>query len=87
MGVDTPKRKEKTATNDEVNRTIACDEEISPESEHLDDFSQLIDVLRGLSPVGFEKVCKELLRESGFENVEVTGEIYTAVAASKNAIV
>lgn len=33
---------------------------------------ELIEVLRSLSPEGFEKVCKELLRESGFENVEVT---------------
>ncbi len=33
----------------------------------------LLDVLRGLSPLGFEKVCRELLRESGFENVEITG--------------
>ncbi len=33
---------------------------------------ELIDVLRSLSPEGFEKVCKELLRESNFENVEVT---------------
>jgi restriction system protein len=32
----------------------------------------LIDILRGLSPEGFEKICRELLRESGFENVEVT---------------
>jgi len=68
------KDKKKPIARDELNRTIACDEEVSPENEHLDDFSQLIDVLRGLSPVGFEKVCKELLRESGFENVEVTGE-------------
>ena len=33
----------------------------------------LISTLRNLSPTGFEKVCRELLRESGFENVEVTG--------------
>ena len=33
----------------------------------------LIATLRALSPVGFEKVCRELLRESGFENVEITG--------------
>ena len=25
-----------------------------------------------MSPEGFEKICRELLRESGFENVEVT---------------
>ena len=33
----------------------------------------LIEVLRGITPLGFEKVTRELLRESGFENVEITG--------------
>lgn len=33
----------------------------------------LIHMLRSLSPLGFEKVSRELLRESGFENVEITG--------------
>lgn len=33
----------------------------------------LLSTLRLISPTGFEKVCRELLRESGFENVEVTG--------------
>lgn len=33
----------------------------------------LISVLRSLTAIGFEKVCRELLRESGFENVEITG--------------
>ena len=33
----------------------------------------LITTLRSLSPLGFEKVARELLRESGFENVEITG--------------
>ena len=33
----------------------------------------MLDVLRGLSPIGFEKVTREPLRESGFENVEITG--------------
>lgn len=39
------------------------------EDEKLD----LLSTLRSISPTGFEKVCRELLRESGFENVEVTG--------------
>ena len=43
--------------------------EDSVEEEKLD----LINTLRSISPSGFEKVCRELLRESGFENVEVTG--------------
>lgn len=33
----------------------------------------LIDVLLKLNPKGFENICKRLLREHGFENVEVTG--------------
>jgi len=43
------------------------------EAEEVNEDIELISVLRGLSPQGFEKVCRELLRESGFENVEVTG--------------
>jgi restriction system protein len=38
-----------------------------------DDKLNLLNVLQGLSPKGFENICKLLLRESGFENVEVTG--------------
>jgi len=33
----------------------------------------LMDVLQDLSPSGFERISKELLREHGFENVNVTG--------------
>lgn len=33
----------------------------------------LLSTLRSLTPLGFEKVCRELLRESGFEKVEITG--------------
>ena len=43
-------------------------EELVPEEK-----LNLISTLRSLSPVGFEKVSRELLRESGFENVEITG--------------
>lgn len=46
--------------------------EVSPENSESADAPALIDVLRGLSSEGFEKICRELLRESGFENVEVT---------------
>ncbi len=33
----------------------------------------LIEILQSVSPKGFEDICKRLLREHGFENVEVTG--------------
>ncbi len=48
-------------------------EESSPEEFESKKEISLLDILRGLSSIGFEKVCRELLRESGFENVEITG--------------
>lgn len=33
----------------------------------------LLEVLKGLTPEGFERVCGRLLRESGFEKVTITG--------------
>ncbi len=49
------------------------DEAPAPDMLSADEKLSLISVLRSLSPIGFEKVCRELLRESGFENVEITG--------------
>ncbi len=36
--------------------------------------SQLLDILKEISPNGFERLCQRLLRESGFEKVTVTGK-------------
>lgn len=49
------------------------DETPAPETPSANEKLSLISVLRSLSSIGFEKVCRELLRESGFENVEITG--------------
>lgn len=57
---------------DELKLSISLDE-LAPENLPLNEEVRLLDVLRSLSPVGFEKICRELLRESGFENVEITG--------------
>jgi restriction system protein len=35
--------------------------------------TQLLPVLKTLSPEGFERLCQRLLREHGFQNVKVTG--------------
>jgi restriction system protein len=32
----------------------------------------LLDILKSVSPIGFEYLCQRLLREIGFENVEIT---------------
>lgn len=49
--------------------------QIPEEQEEVDLNAEatLLEVLQSLSPTGFENVCKELLREHGFENVIVTG--------------
>lgn len=39
----------------------------------LDYRTALLQTIIGLSPNGFERLCQRLLRESGFENVDVTG--------------
>lgn len=37
--------------------------------------SDVLELLRALSPQGFEHFCKRLLRESGFSEVHVTGKV------------
>jgi restriction system protein len=64
---------------EEVLETIEeTEEELLPLEEPAEEPDEvekldLLSTLRSISPTGFEKVCRELLRESGFENVEVTG--------------
>lgn len=48
-------------------------EETKPEDVDHIYTPTLIEVLQSVSPKGFENICKRLLREHGFENVEVTG--------------
>ncbi len=36
--------------------------------------AQLLELIRNLTPNGFEKLCQRLLREAGFQQVEVTGK-------------
>lgn len=55
----------------------ALEEEIAPsdasEVTATDYRQELLEILRNLPPSGFEHLCKRLLRESGFQEVEVTG--------------
>ena len=48
------------------------DETSSPED--VDHRSSLLDILLGLPADGFERLCQRLLREFGFEKVQVTGK-------------
>jgi len=49
------------------------DEEEEP-PEPIDYKTQLLNILKSIPPEGFERICQLLLRESGFEQVNVTGK-------------
>jgi restriction system protein len=47
------------------------------ESEEIQKFTwqeEIIEELQGIAPSAFERLCQRLLRELGFQNVEVTGQ-------------
>jgi restriction system protein len=53
--------------------TMDLEQPVLAESD-LEIGARLIAILKRLSPSGFEQFCQRLLRECGFENVEVTGK-------------
>ena len=57
------------------NKVIPQKQELekSPEEEILGYRQQVLELLYEISASGFEKLCQRLLRESGFENVVVSG--------------
>ena len=62
----------------EDNLTQSMEETIAPTDTSLttsrDYRTELMDIIRNLPPAGFERLCQRLLRESGFQQVEVTGK-------------
>lgn len=61
-------RKNKTEAD-----VIKEQEETEPDTFETSFKPDLLEVLQKLTPAGFEQICARLLRESGFENVAVTG--------------
>lgn len=60
----------------EVDSSSAVDNEVptdTPQSDQDSTLEAFLRVVRGLSPKGFEQLCMRLLREAGFERVQVTG--------------
>jgi restriction system protein len=53
---------------------IAEQEQTEPDNIQPQNKTDLLQVLQSLTPQGFEKICQRLLRESGFEKVNVTGQ-------------
>ncbi|HEX8426277.1 restriction endonuclease [Hymenobacter sp.] len=60
--------------NDKSEKDITDEqEEEKPDNVEHTYTPTLLEVLQSVTPKGFEDICKRLLREHGFENVEVTG--------------
>lgn len=51
-----------------------ADESVPIDTEAKDHRSALLDLIKSLSPGGFERLSQRLLRESGFQHVTVTGK-------------
>ncbi len=67
--VKTARKKGSAAQKEKQNKdTIEEITDIEPHTAHL------LDILKQISPNGFERLCQRLLRESGFEKVTVTGK-------------
>jgi restriction system protein len=62
----------KNSEDTETEKIIKIQEESEPEQSNVTLKITLLEVLRNLSPVGFENLCGRLLREYDFENIEIT---------------
>lgn len=65
--------RKKSAAEDSSKAVAAPEPEDSEQSDEDQEFERFIAVLRSLSPSGFERLCLRLLREAGFDRLEVTG--------------
>ncbi|MGI4729912.1 MAG: restriction endonuclease [Janthinobacterium lividum] len=57
----------------QVEEILEIQSEQEPEKFEVEYAPDLLEVLQRVTSNGFEQICALLLRESGFENVEVTG--------------
>lgn len=64
-----------TATSTVGTRAIAIEEVTLPGLPDASYREQLLATMKSLPPGGFERLCQRLLRESGFEEVVVTGRV------------
>lgn len=71
MGIGDRKVKVEVAS---TAKDIADDSENENLQGSADYRAELLNILKSLSPSGFERICQRLLRESGFAQVKVTGK-------------
>ena len=64
----------KPKTAPEINGSVDLDNSDPPDVENDGYRDRLMELLYSMSPAAFERLCQRLLRESGFEQVVVTGK-------------
>lgn len=66
--------KTRQLTDDQLDKVVQK-ESSQPAPEEIDRSyrERLVDIMQSLPPEGFERLCQRLLRESGFQQVKVTG--------------
>lgn len=60
-------------TLDETGDDEASGSHVTSAIAARDHREELLEILKALSPAGFERLCQRLLRETGFQQVNVTG--------------
>jgi len=66
-------KKKRKAKQSESNN-ITTDSTDESEENEITWKEELLNKIKEISPAGFERLCQRLLRELGFQNVEVTGK-------------
>jgi restriction system protein len=66
------KKKRKTQQSEPSDITV--DSSDDSEENEITWKEELLNKIKDISPAGFERLCQRLLRELGFQNVEVTGK-------------
>lgn len=72
-----PKKTTTGITSIQDEKVIISEEEsneTSPPTEQISYKDDLLNIILSLPPAGFERLCQRLLRESGFQEVVVTGK-------------
>jgi restriction system protein len=72
--VVTDDKKERASKQKNVKADISEEQDDNEELQKITWQEEVIEALQGISPSSFERLCQRLLRELGFQNVEVTGQ-------------
>jgi restriction system protein len=72
--MNTPLTKAAPLSDDQLEKVVQQESaKPAPEEADLSYRERVLDIMQSMSPPGFERLCQRVLRESGFQQVKVTG--------------